>query len=358
MKKFLNRLFILLLAFSSVIQFSACSTPPQDTASDTTDSDTTAAADVTDATDDSSDGFSSLDGKKVIFIGNSFVYYGQTVIERDWSVNDQQNRINDKGYFYQLCKANGENVSVTNWTFGSHSLQNFCQHPCANKNCKPYGSDHLGHLTDNYYDYVIISGGRKSTTTEEAFLGSMETLMEFFRKANPDVKFVYLCCSGSHNISVSPSLPVNVLNNLKTIEEWGVTVVDWGKLIADIINGEVAVPGGVQPYTKNSFIVSNSESDGYHPNQLTGYITSLMTYCAITGKSAVGQPYEFCSDRSLNAVFDFDSYISSHYVYDRSTNYPEIFSSSPDMEGLQSLADKYLADKAFRNYNFEPLDND
>lgn len=356
MKRFSGLIFILLFVFSSVILFSACRGQTETPPDDTTDTSDTSSEPINQ--DKITDDASSLDGKKVIFIGNSFIYYGQTVFERSWEINTQEMRSYDTGYFYQLCKANGENVSVTNWTFGSHSLANFCQHPCANKNCKSYGSDHLGHLTDSYFDYVIISGGRKSTTTEEAFLGSMETLMEFFREANPDVKFVYLCCSGSHNISVDPSLPVNVLNNLKTIEKWGVTVVDWGKLVADIINGDVEIPGAKETYNKNSFIVANSQKDGYHPNQLTGYITSLMTYCAITGKSAVGQPYGFCSDTSLDRRFSFDSYISEHYVYgSATTNYPEIFASEEDMKGIQTLADKYLAEKAFINYNFKPLES-
>ena len=354
MKKLFSRMLILFLIFSSAVNLSACATQKEAPSIDTTDADSSTNDTVNQ--ENPEDDPSSLDGKKIIFIGNSFVYYGQTVLECDWSVNSQESRKNDKGYFYQLCKANGENVSVTNWTFGSHSLVNFCQHPCANKNCTPYGSDHLGHLTDSYYDYVIISGGRKSSTTEEDFLGSMETLMDFFKQANPNVKFAYLCCSGSHNISVDPSLPVNVLNNLKTIEKWGVTVVDWGKLIADIINGETEVPDATQIYEKSSFIVSNSKKDGYHPNQLTGYITSLMTYCAITGKTAVGQPYGFCCDASVNSVFDSNVYISEHYVYSPKTNYPEIFSSASDMTGLQTLIDKYLEEKAFLDYNFEPLE--
>ncbi len=353
MKRLSLRIFVLLLSLVTVLQFCACGASEQNPPPDTTATpDTTAAPEIPD------EPTSVLDGKKVIFIGNSFVYHGQTVFDRGWSDYFQEERENDEGYFYQLCRENGAGVSVTNWTFGSHNLTNFCQHPCNNKNCKEYGSDHLNDLTDPYYDYVILSTGRKSSTTEEAFLGSMETLMAFFREANPDVKFVYLCCSGSHNISVEPSFPVNVLNNLKTIAEWGVTVVDWGKLVADIINGETEVPGAAETYSKNSFIVYNSNKDGYHPNQLTGYITSLMTYCAITGESAVGQPYSFCSDTSLSSKFSFSNYISEHYKFSTTTNYPEIFESDADMNGIQTLIDQYLEEKAFLDYNFQPLETE
>ena len=48
-----------------------------------------------------------LDGKKIIFIGDSFVYYGQVVL------NGSASRYNDKGYFYQLCKSMGAEVITT-----------------------------------------------------------------------------------------------------------------------------------------------------------------------------------------------------------------------------------------------------
>ena len=46
-------------------------------------------------------------GDKIIFIGNSFTYYGKCVLEKGQSVYGLDKRANDKGYFYQVCKANG-----------------------------------------------------------------------------------------------------------------------------------------------------------------------------------------------------------------------------------------------------------
>lgn len=290
----------------------------------------------------------TLDGKKIIFIGDSFVYYGQTVLEKSQSYLTQASRENDKGYFYQLCKANGENVSVTNFTFGGHGLTSFCSGKCnTEKVCK--GEDHFSYLTDRNYDYVIVSGERASSTTTESFLGNIRFIMEMFQAANPNVKFVYLVSSGAHNVSVSPTFPVNILNNLKTIEEWGFTVVDWGKLVSDVIKGDTVVPGALQSYNKNSFAVCKSAADGYHPNQLAGYITTLMTYCAITGKSAVGQTYDFAE----TAWRTFDEFKSKYYTYNgATTNYPEIFKSEQDMRGIQELIDRYLEEKSYRNYQY------
>ena len=273
-----------------------------------------------------------LDGKKIIFIGDSFIYYGQVVL------NGSASRYNDKGYFYQLCKSMGAEVSVTNWTYSATNIHVIYD-------------EYTDNLSDLNYDYVVISGGRNSTSKAEDYFITLQNYMTLFRSGNPNVKFLYLVSSGAHNISTFETFPVELLNNLKEFEEMGFTIVDWGKLVSDIIRGNVAVPNSEKEYNKNSFIVHKSSEDGYHPNQLAGYITALMTYCAITGESAVDMPYDFWNDTTLNAKFNTDTYISTYYTKG-TTNYTEIFGSPEDMRGLQTLIDQYYADKAYRDYQF------
>ena len=274
----------------------------------------------------------TLDGKKVIFIGDSFVYYGNVVID------GSKSRYNDQGYFYQLCKSLGQNVSVTNWTYGGEG-------PTTIYNTRMDG------LTDKYYDYVVISGGRNSANKADEYFATLNAYMDMFKAENPNVKFLYLVSSGAHNISIKETFPVEILNSLKEYEKMGITVVDWGKLVADIVEGKVDVPNAKNNYNKNTFVVYKDASDGHHPNQLTGYITALMTYCAITGESAVGMPYDFWNDKSISSKFDSSSYISKYYVKG-TTNYDDVFASPEDMQGLQSLIDRYLEEKAYREYQF------
>ena len=109
----------------------------------------------------------SLDGKRVIFIGNSYVYYGRSVMNMSSSYMKQDVRENDKGFFYQLCKANGYEVNVTNWTFGGHGLYDFFGAPCAHASSACRGTRHEDELKNRYYDYVFVSpgGGDKSAQT-------------------------------------------------------------------------------------------------------------------------------------------------------------------------------------------------
>ncbi len=300
----------------------------------------------------------SLDGKKIIFIGNSYTYYGQTVLEKSQKYLTQESRTGDKGYFYQLCKANGMKVQVTNWTFGGHSLAHLFGGDCsADRGCN--NEDHKAYLTDRNYDYVVIQAGSGETSSNN-FAKEVKTVMEFFRAANPEVQFVCLVPYSAYGtIGSTPTLQKALLNSLKTLaSEEGLIVVDWGGLVMDLINGETVVPNSANIYEKNTFVIRKSAKDGYHPNQLSGYITTVMTYCALTGDSAMNQPYDFCNNSSLREsgmsyFFSFSKFIEKFYTYQNATtNYPQIFLSKTDMNGIRTLIDNHLAEKAYMDYQY------
>lgn len=283
-----------------------------------------------------------LNGKKVIFIGNSFTYYGKCVMEKSQSDYGLEKRINDPGYFYRICKENGAEVSVTNFTFGGHGLHDFYSGNCQAGRGHD-GLNHLEYLTDMVYDYVVLQNGTRSADMND-ILVECEHMMKLFREANPNVKFVFLVQHRVH------STPYAWRSTIKKLEEAGVTVVDWGALVNDVITGATAVPGATQTYTQNSFIISKSESDGFHPNMLTGYITALMTYCAITGEPAEGQPWNFGESDILFGTAAASAFRSKYYTYEPVTNFDVILKSEADMTGFQKLIDQYLAEKGYRNY--------
>lgn len=274
-----------------------------------------------------------LDGKKILFVGNSYTFFGNAVMRKDRTELDIESRRNDKGYFYTLCKTNNAEPEITNWTWGGHSISNIFAEKCtAPRECN--GQEHLANLTDLDYDYVIMQQGREEEHTLEIILPEMER----FKQANPETKFVFLIHANVYYRNFA-----DVSEFCAQMKELGVPVVNWGKLVYDIANQNVSVPGAVEQYSKNSFIIRQSEDDGYHQNLLSGYITALMTYSAISGESAVGQEYEFCNDRTLHPSFNFDEFEKSYYKYDGAkTNFPEIFASKSDMKGIQELADIYL----------------
>ena len=177
--------------------------------------------------------------------------------------------------------------------------------------------------------------------------------MEIFQEKNPDVKFVFnvhprFYLRGNDNDK-------DVIANIDSIAaEYGFIVSNWGKLVSDIIDGTATVENATQAYNKNTFIVSRTEDDGYHPNMLSGYITTQMLYSAITGKKALGENYSFCTDTSVNENFSVSNFLTRYYAYDNVstdgslsgdvlTTFPEVFASQADMAGIQKLIDTYLS---------------
>jgi len=283
-----------------------------------------------------------LDGKKVIFIGNSYVYYGQTVLSKPKTALTQAERSHDHGYFYQLCRACGAAVEVTNWTFGGHGLTDLfgepCQHPgsCA-------GHRHEFDLLDRAFDYVFVSpgGGERSAVN---IADDFAYLTRFFRAANPDVQIVCLGNLGAHGYSSVRLVLPAIYTYYSTLEDMGVIVANWGGIVKGLIDGEFAVPGGTQTYTASSFVVK----DGFHPNPLAGYITCATAYCSVTGESAAALPYTLWGNGGLEARFDFDRYCGKYYERPEDTNFRAVFASPADMRGIGQLIDWYLAEKPYR----------
>ena len=266
-------------------------------------------------------------GKKVLFVGNSYTYYGNAVNHKGYGVLTQEERSGDQGWFYQLCKAKGTEVSVTNWTFGGHTFSDLFTRCEAGRSCN--GVCHHEYLTDRSFDYVVLQEAgniRSQTLSPEAFLQQVAHITTLFKAANPQVKFLFLVHHRAHERNF------DWLSALPELEKQGIRVVDWGKMVWDIISG-LPVPGATLPFDKNSFIVCQSEKDGFHPNLLTGYLTALMTYCAITGERATGQPYDFCGG--------FENYAARYYTWNgATTNFPAIFASEETMLALQRYIDE------------------
>ena len=355
MKKIFMRVFSLLLCLFQSITFLSCSNTfydgeimSDDSTSASAQKESSTIESINDSEEKTEDTGSEkenqekvdLNGKKILIIGNSYVFYGRTTLYTATAVRDQISRSGDKGFFYQLCKENGYDVSVTNWTFSGHGLYDLCDTPCTHSACKG-GIIHEVALIDPVYDYVVISPGG-GDLSEKYFVENFDHLCKFFRAANPNVKIVCLGNLGAHGYSSFGTVEPGICSHYKNLEKQGVIIADWGGLVNGIIDGIYKVPGATQKYSAKTFIVK----DGYHPNPLAGYITTLMAYCAITGESPIGQPYDFCTDKTINVKFDMVDYISDYYV-NGNTNFLDVFQSESDMLGIQQLIAQYLKNKPY-----------
>lgn len=308
----------------------------------------------------------TLDGNKILLIGNSYTYYGCTGLSWGYDVEDTETmkaRFEDPGYLYQLCRLNGADVSVANWSWSGHSLKDMFSGNCQN-NKGHNGHDHLADLrkySDMNYDYVVIQPQSRVTDIEE-HRGQIKYITDIFREVNPEVKFVYSICPRFYTRADEADRAfTDVIYSIA--DEYNLDVANWGELIADILSGKATVENATQEYTNNTFLVSKSADDGYHPNLLTGYISTQMIYSIIAGEDALGEDTSFCLDGNLHIWFDLDFIFNKQKYYkydnispegsektlfgDELTNFPEVFRSPEDMAGIQKLIDEYIKTDKF-----------
>ena len=328
----MKKLFALLLALTLLVSLAACGAS---TDAPTTEPVQTTTAAPTEATTPQAS-IDALQGKRILFVGNSYTYYGRVVINQGYDVLTQKERTDNRGMFYYMCKEKGIDVEVTNWVFGGHDLTDTLGHSCTMTETSCAGVDHLSYLTDPNFNYVCLQPYFEDEYTGD-MISHLQPMMDFFREANPDVKFLLLV---PHMTFVRN---FDWRNDFAALADVGVTICNWGGMLDDIVNKRVEVPGGTQQYFFGSFVISQNEKDGHHQNLLVGYLTAQMVYCAIPGESAVGQPYTVADDSSLHPEFDMEAYQEKYYTYEPVTNFVEIYRSESDMNGLQQLIDRYLA---------------
>ena len=277
--------------------------------------------------------------KKAIFIGNSFIYWGGcvTFITNDASNESLRAAGGDKGYFNEICKANGMNVDVYNYTYGGQNLEWIYENKLKNK-----GADFL-----DSFDYVFIS---EAGQNKSSFKSTVNKIANLFKNAEEKV---YL----AHEYTFSTNA-THIINALDDLASNGFKIVAWGKLVNDVYNGKASVPNATLTYNKNTFIKNASSSekmsenaavislsgygDSFHPNPLSGYITAQMCFSVITGISAVGQRYDFCWDKTIAPQYDLQNFLAYQYGSGQTSNFIEVFNSPADMLGLQKLMNEYI----------------
>ena len=268
-----------------------------------------------------------LDGKRVMFAGNSMLYYGEVVINTNGSPTSK------KGIFEKVAESFGDKVAVTNFTYGSagffdgrskastdglpSNMSNYGIYQLMTTLHPSYYGNPDGKAMDSFYDqdFVIFQQRGAHVADTYAQLGKLAKLFP------PKTKFAVMI---THSDIAEKA---NNLAALKKTQADGWIILPWGELVSDLWNGKVSGMG--YKYTRRDFVITK---DNQHPNYLTGYIEALMTYCALTGNSAVGADYSFVS-RSLG-----------YYTGGAAeTQFATVPGDTAEMERLQKLTDERLA---------------
>lgn len=265
-----------------------------------------------------SHGFANLDGVRALFVGNSFTYYGRCTVNRNNIVN------NDSGYFYQAARAMGDEVKVSSFTFNGSILRTDSTNKTSlydlmlEKFPNHYGK---GGEMDEFYDQDVVILQQQNVD-----MANTKSVIRLFMKLfPPETQF----CVFIHHSNVQRDQR-NVIGAAEALRDEGsVIYLPVGHLVYDVWTGKTAVPGATLTYNQDSFCV-NQDDDRHHPNYLTGYLTALTVYHALTGKSVQDCSHSFVA-RTLE-----------YYKNGATSNYPAILSSEADMRGLKQLVEEYV----------------
>ena len=263
--------------------------------------------------------FNDFDKKRIAFVGNSFTFFGKCVRANGFDSIDD-------GYFYSLARAFGDDVTVTNFTWGGASLwhkgDGFADRALYEKMKElhpAYYNNPDGLEIEDFYrqDAVVLqqSGDCIAQTYEDAQL-----IMSLF---TPETKFGFYITTYDVFHSFTPSFEA-----ASKIRDAGGVYIPLGHMIDDIIKDRAKDFSGRLDYDKNSFVVCR-EHDKFHPNTLTGYLTALSTYCAFTQRDMSGAEHSFV--KAMGEEF---------YTLGES-NHEAIIASNNEMSALKELAFKY-----------------
>lgn len=263
--------------------------------------------------------FNDFDKKRIAFVGNSFTFFGKCVRANGFDSIDD-------GYFYSLARAFGDDITVTNFTWGGASLwhkgDGFADRALYEKMKElhpAYYNNPDGLEIEDFYrqDAVVLqqSGDCIAQTYEDAQL-----IMSLF---TPETKFGFYITTYDAFHSFTPSFEA-----ASKIRAAGGVYIPLGHMIDDIIKGKAKDFGGRLDYNKNSFVVCRVH-DKFHPNTLTGYLTALSTYCAFTQRDMSGAEHSFV--KAMGEEF---------YTLGES-NHEAIIASDKEMSALKALTLKY-----------------
>lgn len=264
-------------------------------------------------------GFDNFDKKKITFIGNSFTFYGKCVRGSTFDALDD-------GYFYKLARSFGDDVTVTNFTWGGASLwhkgSGFAPRMLYERLMElhpAYYNNPQGLPLDEFYlqDAVVLqqSGDRIKETYDDARL-----IMALYP---PKTRFGFYVTTYDVFHNFEPSLEA-----AQEIREGGGVYIPLGHLVNDIILGRLSDALTCE-YNKNTFIVCR-ENDGFHPNTLTGYLIALCVYYAFTGRSLEAADSSFVQEMDKKEFYPLGE-----------TNHGEIIASRDEMRALSRLVEAY-----------------
>lgn len=201
--------------------------------------------------------------KQVLFVGNSYLYYGDSLHNHVVRLAKAADKENEKLYSYKSATISGSYL----W---HHNIESYL---------KPGA---LGLKTP--FDVVVLQGHSTSQTTPEKRKDFLEKAEEFNELINNTGAKTALFMPWAYTEKHKKYTPEMLTMNRDGYTEAGNEI------------GALVIPAGLAfkvAYAKKPGIVLQKQYDGSHPDLLGTYLAACVTYAALYETSPVGNSYTY-----------------------------------------------------------------
>ena len=201
--------------------------------------------------------------KQVLFIGNSYLYYGDSIHNHVVRLAKAADKDNAKLYKYKSATISGSYL----W---HHNIESYLK------------SGALGLKTP--FDVVVLQGHSTSQTTPEKRQSFTEKASEFNALIKETGAKTALFMPWAYTKEHKKYNPEMLKMNQEGYTEAGNKI------------GALVIPVGLafkEAYARKSGIVLQKHYDGSHPDLLGTYLAACVTYAALYEKSPVGNSYTY-----------------------------------------------------------------
>ena len=201
--------------------------------------------------------------KQVLFIGNSYLYYGDSLHNHVVRMAKAADKENEKAYSYKSATISGAYL----W---HHHIENYL---------KPGA---LGLKAP--FDVVILQGHSTSQTIPEKHKSFANKVAEFNEQIKKSGAKTALLMTWAYTKKHKKYNPRMLEMNREGYIEVGNKI------------GALVIPAGLafeEAYKRQPGIKLQKEYDGSHPDLIGTYLAACVTYAALYHKSPVGNPYTY-----------------------------------------------------------------
>jgi hypothetical protein len=201
--------------------------------------------------------------RRVLFVGNSYLYYGDSLHNHVRRMAIENDKANAKKYGYK-------SVTISGGSLGQHDLSHYL---------KPNA---LG--IKEPFQVVVLQGNSGAALSEKgsaAFVNAVTAFNDLIRASGAKTALYMTHAYTPAHKKYDPEM-------MRKIEK---LYVDTGNRV-----GALVIPVGLafeEAYRRKPGLKLQKDYDGSHPDLIGTYLAACVTYAALYGTSPVGNPYDY-----------------------------------------------------------------